>query len=125
MGKLDGKIAFITGGNSGIGLATARLFRAEGAQVVITGRNPKTLEAATAELGDGVLSVQADVTDIPALEDAVAKAVATFGKLNIVFPNAGIPGATPVGKISLAAFEGIIRTNLTAVFFTVQAAAPT
>jgi NAD(P)-dependent dehydrogenase (short-subunit alcohol dehydrogenase family) len=124
MGKLDGKIALITGGNSGIGLATARLFRAQGAQVVITGRNQKTLEAAAADLGDGVLAIRADVTDIPALEDAVAKAVATFGKLDIVFANAGIPGATPVGKTSLATFEGIIRTNLTAVFFTVQAAAP-
>jgi NAD(P)-dependent dehydrogenase (short-subunit alcohol dehydrogenase family) len=124
MGKLDGKIALITGGNSGIGLATARLFHAEGAQVVITGRNQKTLEAAAAELGDGVLAVQADVTDIPALHDAVAKAVATFGKLDIVFANAGIPGRTPVGQTSLATFEGIIRTNLTAVFFTVQAAAP-
>jgi NAD(P)-dependent dehydrogenase (short-subunit alcohol dehydrogenase family) len=64
------------------------------------------------------------VTDIEATERAVAKLVAKFGKVDIVFANAGIPGATPVGQTSLASFEEIIRTNLTAVFFTIQAAAP-
>jgi short chain dehydrogenase len=124
MGKLDGKIALVTGGNSGIGLAAAGLFVAEGARVAITGRNQKTLRAAAAELGDGVLTIQADVTDVEATERAVAAAVEEFGKLDIVFANAGIGGATPVGQTSQAAFDEIIRTNLTAVFFTVQAAAP-
>ena len=121
--RLAKKTALITGGNSGIGLATARIFLAEGARVAITGRNQKTLDAAVAELGHGLLAIQADVTDIEATERAVAKAVEKFGKLDIVFANAGIPGATPVGQTSLASFEEIIRTNLTAVFFTVQAAA--
>ncbi len=123
MGKLEGKIAVITGGNSGIGLAVARLFVAEGACVAITGRNQKTLRAATAELGNRVLAIQADVTDIEATERAVAAAAEKFGKLNIVFANAGIGRPTPVGETSQSAFDEIIRTNLTAVFFTVQAAA--
>src|SRR6266404_9930214 len=122
--RLENKTALITGGNSGIGLAAARLFLAEGARVAITGRNHKTLDAAAAELGHDVLAIQADVTDIEATERAVAKLVAKFGKIDIVFANAGIPGATPVGQTSLASFEEIIRTNLTAVFFTIQAAAP-
>ena len=121
--RLAGKTALITGGNSGIGLATARLFLAEGAQVAITGRNPKTLDVANKDLGTRVLAVQADVTKVGDLERAGAATVRKFGKLDIVFANAGIPGATPIGNTSLASFEEIIRTNLTAVFFTVQASA--
>jgi NAD(P)-dependent dehydrogenase (short-subunit alcohol dehydrogenase family) len=123
MMRLTNKTALITGGNSGIGFATARLFVAEGARVAITGRNQKTLRAAAGELGDGVVAIQADVTDVEATERAVAAAAKQFGKLDIVFANAGIAGTTPLGQTSQAAFEEIIRTNLTAVFFTVQAAA--
>jgi NAD(P)-dependent dehydrogenase (short-subunit alcohol dehydrogenase family) len=121
--RLTNKTALITGGNSGIGLATARLFAAEGARIAITGRNQKTLRAAAAELGDGVLAIQADVTDVEATDRAVAIVAEKFGKLDIVFANAGIGGPTPVGQTSQATFDEIIRTNLTAVFFTVQAAA--
>jgi NAD(P)-dependent dehydrogenase (short-subunit alcohol dehydrogenase family) len=120
--RLTNKTALITGGNSGIGLATAQLFVAEGARVAITGRNQKTLRAAAAELGDGILALQADVTDVEATERAVAVVAEKFGKLDVVFANAGIGGPTPVGQTSQVAFEEIIRTNLTAVFFTVQAA---
>jgi NAD(P)-dependent dehydrogenase (short-subunit alcohol dehydrogenase family) len=122
--RLAGKTALITGGNSGIGLATARLFVAEGARVAITGRNQATLEAAAKALGPNVLAVVADATDVAATEKAVAQAVEKFGKLDIVFANAGIPGSTPIGSTKLAVFESVIRTNLTAVFFTVQAAVP-
>ncbi|NEW98471.1 SDR family NAD(P)-dependent oxidoreductase [Rhodopseudomonas sp. BR0G17] len=121
---MSGKTALITGGNSGIGLATAKLFVAEGARVTITGRDRARLDAAAHELGAQALAVEADVTDIAAIENAVARAAERFGKLDIVFANAGIPGATPLGGTSLAAFEQVIRTNLTAVFFTVQAALP-
>src|ERR1700735_682467 len=122
--RLANKTAFITGGNSGIGLATARLFVAEGAKVAITGRNQATLEAVAKELGPNALALVADATDIAATEQAIQRAVEKFGKLDIVFANAGIPGNTPIGTTTLQAFETVIRTNITSVFFTVQSAAP-
>jgi short-subunit dehydrogenase len=81
-------------------IETARL--AEGARVAITAPNPKTLRAAAAELGDGVLAIQADVTDVEATDRAVATVAEKFGKLDIVFANAGIGGPTPVGQTSQA-----------------------
>ena len=120
--RLANKTALITGGNSGIGLATAELFVAEGARVIITGRNRETLDAAARELGPNAFAVVADATDVAATEAAIKKGVEKLGKLDIVFANAGIPGGTPIGGTTLAAFENVIRTNLTAVFFTVQAA---
>src|SRR6202162_1953832 len=122
--RLANKTALITGGNSGIGLATARLFVAEGARVAITGRNQATLEAAARELGPNALAIVADATDVAATEKAVAQAAEKFGKLDIVFANAGISASTPVGRTSLETFESVLKTNITAVFFTVQAAAP-
>src|SRR6201996_8294265 len=120
--RLRNKTALITGGNSGIGLETARLFVAEGAKVIITGRNQATLDAAAKELGPNALAVVADATDVAATEAAIKKGVEKFGKLDIVFANAGIPGGTPVGGTKVEAFEQVLRTNITAVFFTVQAA---
>ncbi len=122
--RLKGKTAVITGGNSGIGLATARLFVAEGAKVAIIGRNPETLAAAGKELGPDTLVLQADAADVVATERAFASAAERFGKLDIVFANAGIGGRTPLGSTALAAFENVLRSNVTAVFFTVQAALP-
>ncbi len=122
--RLANKTALITGGNSGIGFATAKLFVAEGAKVAITGRNKETLHAAAKELGPNALAIVADATDIAATEKAVEQAVKAFGKLDIVFANAGIAGGTPLGGTTLEAFEKVVRTNLTAVFFTVQAAVP-
>src|SRR6202046_3630107 len=122
--RLANKTAFITGGNSGIGLATARLFVAEGAKVAITGRNQARLEAAAGELGPNALALVADTNDIAATEQAIRRTVEKFGKLDIVFANAGIPGHTPIGTTTLEAFESVIRTNITSVFFTVQSAAP-
>ncbi|WP_426442658.1 SDR family oxidoreductase [Bradyrhizobium genosp. P] len=122
--RLANKTALITGGNSGIGVATAKLFAAEGAKVVITGRNKETLAAAAKELGPNGFAIVADATDVAALEAAVKQGAEKFGKFDIVFANAGIPGHTPLGGTTLAAFENVIRTNLTGVFFTVQAAVP-
>jgi NAD(P)-dependent dehydrogenase (short-subunit alcohol dehydrogenase family) len=122
--KLAGKSALITGGNSGIGLATARLFIEEGAQVAITGRDQKTLDEALAELGPNARGYRADVTvaeDRKQLFSALAK---DFGKLDIVFANAGIGGRTPTGATDEAAFEKIVHTNLNGAFFTVNSAAP-
>ena len=122
--RLANKTALITGGNSGIGLATARLFLAEGARVAIVGRRKNTLDAAAEMLGADVLAIQADVTDAESLEQAVATTVERFGKLDVVFANAGIAELSPLGRTSRETFEQVIRTNLTAVFFTVQAALP-
>jgi NAD(P)-dependent dehydrogenase (short-subunit alcohol dehydrogenase family) len=122
--RLANKTALITGGNSGIGLATARLFVAEGAKVTITGRNRETLAVAAQELGPNALAVEADATDIAATEAAIKRAVDKFGELDVLFANAGIPGNTPLGGTTLAAFEQVLKTNITAVFFTVQAALP-
>jgi len=94
--RLKNKTALITGGNSGIGLVTARLFVAEGARVAITGRNQATLEAAAKELGPNALAIVADATDVAATEKAVAKAVEKFGKLDIVFANAGVGRGAPL-----------------------------
>lgn len=122
--RLDGKTALITGGNSGIGLATAKIFAGEGAHVAITGRNPETLARAKAELGSAALAFTADVTDTPSIEAAAAATAKEFGKLDILVANAGIGGFTPLGNTSRADFDKIIETNLTGVFFTVQAALP-
>src|SRR5258708_19964708 len=114
------RMALITGGNSGIGLATAHLFLAEGARVAITGRNQKTLDAAVAELGNGLLAIQADVKDLQATERTVATTVGKFGNLDAVFPNAGIPAATPIDQPSLASFQKNIPSTLTTALSTVH-----
>lgn len=125
MNRLNGKVALITGGNSGIGLATAKRFVEEGAKVVITGRNQESLTAAVTELGaENAYAVQAEATDPAGAEQAVAAAIRHFGKLDIVFANAGVPGDTPLGGTKLEDFQHIMNVNVTGVFFTVQAAVP-
>jgi NAD(P)-dependent dehydrogenase (short-subunit alcohol dehydrogenase family) len=122
--RLKNKTALITGGNSGIGLATARVFVAEGARVVITGRNRETLDAATRELGPNALALVADVNDTAAMEAAVRQGAEKFGKYDVLFVNAGIAGSTPLGAATREIFEKVLATNLTSVFFTVQTALP-
>src|ERR1700751_3536702 len=122
--KLAGKKALITGGNSGIGLATARLFISEGAEVAITGRDQQTLDEAVAELGSKAHGYRADVTVAEDRKKLFAELAKDFGKLDIVFANAGISGRTPTGSTDEAIFENLIHTNLNAAFFTVNSAAP-
>ncbi|GIO61856.1 glucose 1-dehydrogenase [Paenibacillus cineris] len=124
MGKLDGKVALITGGNSGIGMSTAKLFIAEGAKVAITGRNQTSLNAVSEKLGSSVLAIQADAAELESMEKAVSKTVAVFGKLDVVFANAGISSPTPLGGTDLSFFEEVLKINVTGVFCTVQAALP-
>lgn len=90
MSSLAGKVALVTGGNSGIGLATARAFHANGSSVAISGRDPETLEEVAQELGSNVLVVQADVTRLSEIDQLMARAHETFGKLDSLFVNAGI-----------------------------------
>jgi len=122
--KLAGKKALITGGNSGIGLATARLFIAEGAQVAITGRDQRTLDEAVQELGPDARGYRADITVAGDREQLFAALAKDFGKLDILFANAGIAGRTPTGSTEESTFENIIHTNLNGAFFTVNSAAP-
>jgi NAD(P)-dependent dehydrogenase (short-subunit alcohol dehydrogenase family) len=124
MSRLANKTALITGGTSGIGLETARQFLAEGARVAITGTNPKTIEAARAELGADVLIIRADASDVAAqktVADAVEKA---FGKLDILFVNAGIADLRPVEAWDEAGFDRSFATNVKGPYFLVQALLP-
>src|SRR6202050_3184602 len=106
--KLTGKKALITGGNSGIGLATARLFVAEGAEIAITGRDQKTLDEAVVELGSKGSGYRADVTVADDRKRLFADLAEDFGKLDIVFANAGTSGRTPTGATDEAVFENIV-----------------
>jgi NAD(P)-dependent dehydrogenase (short-subunit alcohol dehydrogenase family) len=122
--KLQSKTALITGGNSGIGLATAQLFIAEGARVAITGRNQKTLDAAAKGLGPNAFAFNADVLDSKAREVLFATIKEKFGHLDIVFVNAGVGGPGSIAETSEAMFDEVLRTNLTGAFLTIQAALP-
>jgi NAD(P)-dependent dehydrogenase (short-subunit alcohol dehydrogenase family) len=123
MMKLAGKKALITGGNSGIGLATARLFIFEGAEVAITGRDQQTLDEAVAELGSKARGYRADVTVAEDRKRLVGELTKDFGKLDIVFANAGISGRTQTGTTDEAVFEKVVHTNLNGAFFTVNSTA--
>lgn len=124
MSRLQNKTSLITGGTSGIGLETARQFLAEGARVAITGTNPANIEKARAELGDQVLFIQADAGDI-AGQKAVAKAVeAAFGRLDILFVNAGAADFRPIEQIDEAAFDRSVSINVKGPFFLIQALLP-
>jgi NAD(P)-dependent dehydrogenase (short-subunit alcohol dehydrogenase family) len=122
--RLQGKTALITGGNSGIGLATARLFVAEGARVAITGRDKTTLDAALKQLGGEQLAFQADVLDAKAREKVFATVGNEFGHLDVVFANAGIGAATSIAETSEELFDEVLRVNLTGSFLTVKSALP-
>jgi NAD(P)-dependent dehydrogenase (short-subunit alcohol dehydrogenase family) len=122
--KLETKTALITGGNSGIGLATARLFAAEGARIAITGRNQTTLDVAAAKLGPNSLAFNSDVLDAKARDVLFATIKEKFGHLDIVFANAGIAKMGSIEETSEETFDEVLRTNVTGAFLTIQAAIP-
>ncbi|WP_328609242.1 glucose 1-dehydrogenase [Amycolatopsis sp. NBC_00345] len=123
MGKLQGKVAVVTGGTAGIGLAVAKLFVAEGAYVFITGRREKELYEAVKEIGDNVTGVQGDVADLADL-DRLYRTVEANGRIDIVFANAGLGEFVPLEDITEEHFEKIFNINVKGALFTVQKALP-
>lgn len=124
MARLSGKTAVITGGNSGIGLQTARAFVAEGAQVVIFGRNQKTLDDAAKQIGGGVVAVQGDVTRQADLDRLFATAKETFGGIDVLFVNAGIAKPSAIGETTEEFFDETFSVNVKGAYFTIQTALP-
>jgi NAD(P)-dependent dehydrogenase (short-subunit alcohol dehydrogenase family) len=124
MGKLQGKVAVITGGTSGMGLATAKRFVAEGAYVFIMGRRRTELDAAVTEIGKNVTGVQGDIAELSDLDKLYATIKASKGYLDIVFANAGIGEFLALGAITPEHFDKIFDVNVRGTLFTVQKALP-
>src|SRR5437762_9399494 len=123
-GKLEGKVVLITGGNSGIGLATAKQFVNEGAYVFITGRRDAELAAAKKQIGKNVTAIQGDVSNLGDLNRLFAQIKKEKGKLDIVFANAGVAKYAPFGKITEEHYDSIFNINVKGLLFTVQKALP-
>ena len=120
MGKLDGKVALVTGGNSGMGLATAQLFAAEGAKVIITGRRKQETDEAAQSSGpnvEGFVGDIASLADLDRLHDYIAT---NYGKVDIIFANAGIGDFVPFGQVTEEQFDRVFDVNVKGTFFTVQ-----
>ncbi|WP_138503821.1 SDR family oxidoreductase [Nostoc sp. PA-18-2419] len=124
MKKLEGKVALVTGGNSGIGLATAKQFVAEGAYVYITGRRQVELDAAVEAIGKNVTAVQSDVSNLADLDRLFATIKQEQGHLDIIFANAGSGQIAPLGAITEEDFDKTFNVNVKGLLFTVQKALP-
>jgi NAD(P)-dependent dehydrogenase (short-subunit alcohol dehydrogenase family) len=124
MKKLSGKIAVVTGGSTGIGLATARRFVAEGAHVYITGRRQRELDAAVRSIGDNVTAVRGDVADLADLDRLYATVKENHGRVDVLFANAGGAEAAPLGQITEGHYDKWFGVNVKGLLFTVQKALP-
>jgi NAD(P)-dependent dehydrogenase (short-subunit alcohol dehydrogenase family) len=124
MGKLEGKVAVITGGNSGMGLATAQRFVAEGAYVFITGRRQAELDKAVKQIGRNVTGVRGDVSNLADLDRLYATVKEKKGVIDVLFANAGIGSFAPIGSITEEHFDGIFGINVRGLLFSVQKALP-
>jgi NAD(P)-dependent dehydrogenase (short-subunit alcohol dehydrogenase family) len=122
--KLESKVAFITGGTSGIGLETAKLFRAEGARIAIVGSNAKRLQEIGRELGGEALTVLADLRKVAEIERAIEETRSKFGRIDVVFANAGAGTVKPLEAITPQDIEDNFALNFGGVFFTIQKTAP-
>jgi NAD(P)-dependent dehydrogenase (short-subunit alcohol dehydrogenase family) len=124
MGRLAGKIAVITGSNSGIGLASAKRFVAEGAYVYITGRRQEELDKAVQAIGPGVTAVQGDVSNLDDLDRLFSKVRSDQGRIDVLFANAGLGAREPLGKITATSFDLVFGVNVKGTVFTVQKGLP-
>lgn len=122
--RFKDKVAVVTGGNSGIGLATARAYVREGAKVAITGRSDATLKAAQKELGPDVLAIKADFSKVAEIASAMDRIKERFGRIDALFVNAGIGKFVPFEEVTEEFFDETMATNLKGAFFTVQKAVP-
>jgi NAD(P)-dependent dehydrogenase (short-subunit alcohol dehydrogenase family) len=124
MSRMQNKVAVITGGNSGIGLATAKAFVKEGAKVALLGRDSETLDAAVAELGDAALGIRGDVTSPEDLDRLFSTVEQQLGKIDVLFVNAGVAQVRPIDAVDEAHFDLIFGVNVKGAYFTVQKAVP-
>jgi NAD(P)-dependent dehydrogenase (short-subunit alcohol dehydrogenase family) len=124
MKRYAGKTVVVTGGNSGIGLATAKLFHGEGANVAISGRDQKTLDEAVKIIGDGTLALKADVSKLADIDTFYSQVVAKFGKIDAIFANAGIAKFAPIAGTSEQLFDETFDINVKGMYFTLQKAVP-
>jgi len=124
MKRLEGKIAVVTGGNSGIGLATAKRLQEEGARVAISGRSKQTLDDAVRTIGNGVVAVQADVTKPADLDKLYAEVKEKLGKIDVLFVNAGVAKFAPLADTSESLFDENFDINVKGAYFTIQKALP-
>jgi NAD(P)-dependent dehydrogenase (short-subunit alcohol dehydrogenase family) len=125
MGKrFEGKTVVITGGNSGIGLATAKLFKEEGANVAISGRDQKTLDEAVRVIGKGTLAVKSDVSNLADIDRLYSQVSAKFGKIDALFANAGVAKFAPATDSSEQLFDETFDINVKGLYFTLQKAIP-
>jgi NAD(P)-dependent dehydrogenase (short-subunit alcohol dehydrogenase family) len=122
--KLANKVAVVTGGTSGIGLAAAQLFRKEGARVVVIGSNEQRLKEAGQVLGDSAMTLRADLRDPIQIDKAIAEVVETYGHIDVVFANAGAGTAAPLEAVTQEQIDEQFGLNVTGLFFTIQKAAP-
>lgn len=122
--SLQGKVALITGGNSGIGLATAQLFLQEGARVAVSGRDRKTLDIAQDKLGPDSLVLQTDVSKLAQLDSLYQAIHERYGRLDIIFANAGVASPCPLEEMSESRFDTLFDINVKGTYFTVQKALP-
>lgn len=121
--KLAGKVALVTGGNSGIGLATAKLFSQEGAKVVISGRDHLTLDEAVSTIGGDVLALQADVADLGQIDQLYHAISKKYGKIDVLFANAGVAKFAPLEATTESIYDQLFNINVKGLYFTVQKAA--
>jgi NAD(P)-dependent dehydrogenase (short-subunit alcohol dehydrogenase family) len=124
MKRLEGRVAVVTGGNSGIGLATAKRLQEEGARVAISGRSRKTLDEAVKEIGNGVLAVQADVAKLADLDKLYTEVSQKLGKIDVLFVNAGIAKFAPLAETSEGTYDEQFEINTKGAYFTIQKAIP-
>ena len=123
-GKLEGKVAVVTGGNSGIGLATAKEFAREGARVVITGRDARTLDEAAREIGGGVLALRSDALSLADTDALFAAVKQRFGRIDVLFVNAGVAQFAPLEETTEELFDHVMDINFKGAYFTVKKALP-